>query len=309
LVEEFRRAGHLPCPGSISLWGRPEAGFNDFILNPMGPGWHLDRRRFEQMLAARAEALGAEVVRQTQFVTAEFDGAVHEASLRNEDDELRVQARWVIDATGAQARFGQQHGARQIVHDRYTAIARFWKLSAGEFSGQTLLEAVRNGWWYAARLPGNRVLTMLVAEPDDVKRLAAANHAVWHEELRATQLLAPRLTACELIEGRFLCLPVLSCLLDPVQGDQWLAIGDAASCYDPISSQGIYKALVDAGDAATHVVAALGHREPPPWNYAGRVRSRFQDYLANRAYLYAQEQRWPGSPFWYRRAAAEPLWP
>jgi len=70
LAESFRRSGHLPCPGGISSWGRAKPGFNDFILNPLGPAWHLDRRRFEQLLAGGAAGAGAQVVNETCFLTA-----------------------------------------------------------------------------------------------------------------------------------------------------------------------------------------------------------------------------------------------
>jgi flavin-dependent dehydrogenase len=302
LAESFRRSGHLPCPGGISSWGRAKPGFNDFILNPLGPAWHLNRRRFEQLLAGAAVAAGAQMVNETRFVTAERNGGGFLALLRNRSGEYRTQARWMIDATGPNARFARQQGARQQVHDRLMAIACFFHLRAGVFSSQTILETSPRGWWYGARLPEDRILTMLVTEPGDVRQLIAGGYALWREELQATGLLGPRLAACELQEDKFLCLPVLSSFLDPLEGERWMAIGDAASCYDPISSQGIYKALADAADAASQVTGALRFAELPPWRYSHRVHHRFLDYLANRRYLYQLEQRWPGAVFWSRRA-------
>jgi flavin-dependent dehydrogenase len=304
LAERFRQSGHLPCPGSVSLWGRTQPGFNDFILNPLGPAWHLNRQRFDQMLADRAVAVGAILATETHFVTAEFNGNGYQALLSHSSGDYRAEARWIIDATGANARFARQQGATQNVHDRMVTMACFSNLRGGSFSSQTILEATPQGWWYAARLPEDRILTMLVTESEEVKRLAADGYRLWKEELRSTSLLGPRVAACERDGDRFLCLPVLSCILDPLEGERWLAVGDAASCYDPVASQGIYKALVDASDAASHVVAALGFAEAPPWRYGSRVQNRFQDYLANRAYLYNLEQRWPDAMFWSRRARA-----
>ena len=96
-----------------------------------------------------------------------------------------------------------------------------------------------------------------------------------------------------------------SALLDRVEGDGWLAVGDAASAYDPIASQGIHKALADAADASRTIAAATGHAQPPPWRYGERVAARFDDYLANRAHLYALERRWTDQPFWHERAQAQ----
>jgi 2-polyprenyl-6-methoxyphenol hydroxylase-like FAD-dependent oxidoreductase len=91
-------------------------------------------------------------------------------------------------------------------------------------------------------------------------------------------------------------------MLDRVEADRWLAVGDAASALDPIAAQGIYKALMDAADATMTIAAAVGRIEPPPWRYSDRVAARFEDYLANRAHLYELEQRWTDAPFWRQRA-------
>ena len=59
----FLEDGHLESPGIASSWGGPNLYENDFIVNPYGPGWHLDRRRFDLMLAHAAQASGVEVLR------------------------------------------------------------------------------------------------------------------------------------------------------------------------------------------------------------------------------------------------------
>ena len=53
----------MESPGIASAWGQAELYDNDFIVNPHGPGWHVDRRRFDAMLARAAEESGVEVLR------------------------------------------------------------------------------------------------------------------------------------------------------------------------------------------------------------------------------------------------------
>ena len=80
LAGAFRTGGHLPCPGSVSLWGAEKPGHNDFILNPMGPAWHIDRARFETMLRERATAVGARISTRTRAgATAAADGGGFDA--------------------------------------------------------------------------------------------------------------------------------------------------------------------------------------------------------------------------------------
>jgi flavin-dependent dehydrogenase len=84
-------------------------------------------------------------------------------------------------------------------------------------------------------------------------------------------------------------------LRSPVVKDGWVAVGDAASAYDPLSSLGICKAL-ESGLRAGKAIAEGRLDEYEAW-----VRSSFEDYLRTREAYYAMEQRWPASPFWRAR--------
>ena len=44
----FQKKPHLVSPGIVSAWSDPEPYDNDFIFNPYGPGWHLDRQRSQR---------------------------------------------------------------------------------------------------------------------------------------------------------------------------------------------------------------------------------------------------------------------
>ncbi|ELP67171.1 hypothetical protein STRTUCAR8_01196, partial [Streptomyces turgidiscabies Car8] len=54
-------SGHLPCYGSLSAWGSTDLHAVDFINDPHGHGWHLDRRLFDRRLRDASRAAGAEV--------------------------------------------------------------------------------------------------------------------------------------------------------------------------------------------------------------------------------------------------------
>ena len=43
--EQHQAAGHLPCFGNRSSWGGAEIDTHDFLCDPYGHGWHLDRRQ------------------------------------------------------------------------------------------------------------------------------------------------------------------------------------------------------------------------------------------------------------------------
>jgi flavin-dependent dehydrogenase len=89
--------------------------------------------------------------------------------------------------------------------------------------------------------------------------------------------------------------------LNPVAGPGWIAAGDAAAAYDPLSSHGIVAALATGWDGAAAALAALDGEPAAAEVYAGRVRRGFTRYLETRAPYYEMEARWPTFPFWRRR--------
>ncbi len=92
--------------------------------------------------------------------------------------------------------------------------------------------------------------------------------------------------------------------LDPAAGDGWLAVGDAASAFDPLSSSGITKAL-RSGIFASYAIGDLLERGDGSGleRYRRYVQDEFEGYTRVRARYYAEERRWPESDFWRRRAA------
>ena len=48
--------------------GSAELTHNDFIANPLGPGWHADRRQFDEMLARAAKASARKILRAARLL-------------------------------------------------------------------------------------------------------------------------------------------------------------------------------------------------------------------------------------------------
>lgn len=57
--ERFLADDHLRCYGNRSAWGTSRLQEYDFIFDPHGCGWHVDRARFDAMLVAAARDAGA----------------------------------------------------------------------------------------------------------------------------------------------------------------------------------------------------------------------------------------------------------
>ena len=91
-------------------------------------------------------------------------------------------------------------------------------------------------------------------------------------------------------------MPAGTAHLDPPVGPGWLAAGDAAASFDPLSSQGILTAVLMGREAARHI--------DEPAAYAARYGEIVAAYERERRAMYGREQRWPAAPFWARRHEA-----
>ena len=216
----------------------------------------------------------------------------------------RVTAGFLVDATGIAAGAARRLGvARNQVDCVAVICAAFDLQEPGAVPSQTLLEACEYGWWYAAKIPQERMVAALAMEPSQHQRYGEAG--TWLPALRATRHIARWLERgkAALADGPELETALApSAILSRVVGERLMAVGDAASAYDPISAQGIVKALCD-GEAAAGAIMKFfaGAGEQPLLAYQDGVFARFRDYLRLRQHLYGLERRWPQSSFWRNR--------
>jgi flavin-dependent dehydrogenase len=89
--------------------------------------------------------------------------------------------------------------------------------------------------------------------------------------------------------------------LHPVVGRGWLAAGDAASTFDPLSGQGIFKALHSGILASYAILDWLKGQDGGLEIYSALQKAEFKQYLADWKSYYSLEQRWSDARFWKHR--------
>jgi flavin-dependent dehydrogenase len=283
----------------LSSWGSAELRSQSFIAHPHQHGWQIDRARFDAMLAQAAVDAGA--VLQAGCRVRDFDGSDAAGwRVQVEGSEAALHARWLVDASGRSARIAARLGSERIRIDELIGVAlRFTGGDEGGAPRGPMIEAVRDGWWYAARLPGGEELAVFMTDGDLLQRagdptdfalgcLAAAPHT-----RQRVQDLSMR--------SRATVWPAASQCLVRAAGAGWLAVGDAALARDPLSSSGIDFALASAELACATLVAAQSGEEDALARYAAAIVRDFDAYRALRAQFYALERRWHDAPFWARR--------
>ncbi|WNG55117.1 tryptophan halogenase [Archangium gephyra] len=303
----FMRDGHLPSRGTASCWGSSLVGYHDTLMSPWGSAWHLDRARFDASLCAQVTERGGTLRTATTLIACEELGAEgYRLHLSHPTEGTStLGARFVVDATGWKAAFAMAQGARRRVVDRCFALYGDFRLRAGmAFSTQALVEACPEGWWYSALLPGGRVVVALVGDGESLRGVHPRAPEEWLSLLARTRATRERLEACDFTGEPLRAVPAPVSLLDRPHGERWLAVGDAACTYDPLSSQGISKALGSALLAAEALQQRLRGRPNALDAYAAQIHQGFAAHLRTRDHYYRQERRWPDAPFWRNRREA-----
>ncbi|MDB5034509.1 MAG: oxidoreductase [Chlorobi bacterium] len=305
LLEQFMAGGHLPCRGNRSAWGSSTIDETDFIRSPYGHGWHLDRIAFDAMLARAAGDAGASLMPETQLVRFDRLEGAWRLHLRASAENITAECSWLIDAAGRGSRIASAIGVERRHEDRLVAFhARF--RGAGEVTdrdSRTLIESVAEGWFHTALLPGGeRVVTLFTdADAPWLNRIKEA--AGFLEAINRTEHLSRMLNDYGYrITGRLRSADARSSRLDRFYGDGWMAVGDAAVAFDPLSSQGILFAIYSGLKAGEALVNYSGDDGDDALNgYASAVGGVYDSFLEHRLSYYHMEQRWPGSPFWMAR--------
>lgn len=303
--------GHLRNRGSQSVWGSGAVGFNDFMLDPAGVGYHLDRTRFNAQLKETAAVAGVRLISSAHLRTVRMTGGEAQLTFNLPAGErLKCQTGFAVDATGAPAAVARRIGvARNVMDNLISLCALINTVPYSPIDDYTLIEATESGWWYGARLPDNRLILSFTSDPETLRQFKLYDVERWRLAFKQTRFMQARIPPGLL--GRVSALipkGAPTAILSAVAGDHWLAVGDAASAYDPITSAGITKALGN-GLAAGEAIAAqlLRGDKTALQRYQKSIFHDFTAHVKLRNSFYEAETRWSNtSPFWKRRLFGAP---
>lgn len=300
----------IPSWGTRSIWSDPgaDADTHSHLSNPYGQGWHVDRRAFDEALATAAADRGAELRLGTRVTKAVHDDRGWRLDVGTETDDgaaQQVAARVVIDASGRNGRLARVLGARRLVFDHLVAVGRTWH-DVESADQCVLVEAVPEGWWYSAPLPGRGQITLLMTDADVCRAGRLTEDDTWLNALGRTRETGGRVSGAT-VDG-----PVRSnaaCSGRTIRSDTrpWLSVGDAALAVDPLTGSGVTRALRTAEAAAGTVLDVLARPDDDRAGAAASIEAYEHDrnracqhYLHERLAFYAAGPA-VESVFWSRR--------
>jgi flavin-dependent dehydrogenase len=303
LLEAFLAEGHLPCYGNRAVWGESAVRETDFLRDPDGNGWHLDRCRFDAWLRCVAVERGAALLRPAKLSAISRGVGRWRVSLTTAEGPVELTAAMVIECGGRAAPLARRLGAvRQALGDRLVCgwVQGEARTNAGD-PGFSTIEAVEDGWWYTAPLPGQRRVLAYFTDADLPAARLVHNHGMLMASAMVTEEIGPLLGECAFVPVHGGIGAAHSSVLDRCTGPGWIAAGDASISFDPISSQGLLHALFTGLAAAEAADQYLTGQAGALDDYQGVIDRVKLAYLSHLTSCYASETRWQTAPLWRRR--------
>ncbi|VAW68323.1 hypothetical protein MNBD_GAMMA10-3311 [hydrothermal vent metagenome] len=298
------QANAVDCYEVQCAWGSEAYYTKNSIFNAQGSGVLLTRPGFDNALARFVAESGVDFRRlcRVSSLEKEADGWSIKYSTQTGMNEL--SADFIVDASGRNTKFSSSFDATRLKYDKLVAISlsispekiKHAKVDGGVPIGSIKVEAGAYGWCYIAGLKdGARVVT-LMTDSHIVKKYGTPLKA-FKQLLALTRNAAQLLNKVQDIKQVSICssqTQILSC----VAGDNWAAIGDAAWSADPLSSQGMYKAITSGINVADVLSECRQEQIFPAPQYSADIRAQFYKYFLDRSKYYRQERRWENENFW-----------
>ncbi len=246
LWQAFQGACHAPSPGIVSSWGQPGLGGRVAITDPYGPGWRLDRSRFDTMLLDLAMAAGADVRRGVDVVGVTPHRGSVELTCRRAGGEDVLTAGFVVDASGRARRIAHALGGEVVHGDHLVGFATV--IAGGSTDSRSRVEAFPQGWWYSTAIDPSRHVVICFTDAD-LPAARLVRHPEGLAEMLATTSyfsdFAPGAGASSGVRA----VAAGTSWLIKASGPRWVAVGDAALAIDPLSGHGLLAAMVGGGRA------------------------------------------------------------
>jgi flavin-dependent dehydrogenase len=283
---------HTRIGGNLSSWNTEDLVSTDFIRDPDGCGWRLDRVHFDSSLRTAASASGAQFQSTSPDAIVRIDSSWRIALRGGET----IASRWLIDASGRRSAVARKLGAIRFFDTHSTAVYGLGRCRREIQFDRTLIEAVPKGWWYAGLLPSGKLSVGLHTHPKEAS-VVSRNTTAWLHLFAETRHVS-RIFSNVDFEPSFYVFDASGSRLNQFAGEGWVACGDAAFAPDPLSSQGLLGAIYGGVMAARAVDSTLRGASAGLNNYTAQLERTWRIYSKRVKEAYRSQTSWPSELFW-----------
>jgi flavin-dependent dehydrogenase len=280
------------------MWGNERVtDINFYHHNPYKHGLKINKH---QTLEKLRDFVREEMVSYTkgfEIINEEYGNTV---VLAKNDGVKMVQGKILVDATGRNRAVLQQLKIGSQTYDEFVAVScHIPKIKHPKLVHEVYVESFEQGWGIVSALNETENICTIYTHKGHEILGQLKDVSQWKSTLAETVYLKDFLAEAKQIKikgGN-----ANSSVANQIAGSNWLALGDAAMSFDPLSSHGITNAIYTAARASEAIEKKLAVANPevfPAYNKA--MQAIFQQYLQSKNKLYQQELRWKDTEFWKR---------
>lgn len=303
--EAFEEGSFLPAYSTTSYWGSDYPASTHSIFTTEQASFQLNRENFDFKLLETIMERGGVVLPRTKCSSfKQLDDKSWEIVVTHPEKEpFTIAAAYMVDATGRKAHVCRQLGVPVEKVDALVGIGAFLSFKdERSLPHEQLLETTELGWWYTATLPNRTVVATLFTDADLVSQYRLDKPERWNECLGETKQVKKMLNGAMATSAKPWVRSAASQFTTSTSIDNFIAVGDAAVAFDPISSMGIGFAMTSACHAAKLIQYQLAEKiAQGTVAYQEDLQKHFEQYLSIRKSFYQKEKRWATHTFWKRR--------
>ena len=298
------RKNYIESKANISAWGKEGWEHSDAISNPEGGGWHIQRNVFDAALLKYAKEKGVhhykgKIGRIKKVTKSNKETCLIEFKTKKETLPDQLISKWVIDGTGRSSAVLKQFEIERVEYGEQWAVICWMKSSKEDVDTSTRIKSVKNGWWYTSKLPDNSRVVVFHGLSDSAAYLVR-NPNEFIRQINKIGLISYQVSIGDMLQEVSVKRAGVSKPTQVIDAN-WLAIGDAALSFDPISSQGIFFALYSGIRGAETIACILNSEEKTLrylQDYSKKIHKVFTSNERSRKYFYTQEVRYQEDPYW-----------
>jgi len=301
---------YLDNLGMQSYWGSEQVQIVDHLRNPDGLSKSVDRKKLACYLRKEAENKGISCFWGFRLYSNSYLEKTWEVTCKSDNKKKRstvvFTTNFIIDATGRNAHFAKSIGIKRTTHD---ALISCWiTLPNTDKNTMSTIISDEFGWWYSAVIPNKKRVISYQTDADIFDKSTFKNYHSFRKLLETNSTIRKYVHNKENQIEFHGVVSANSTKLNIASGKQWIALGDAALSFDPLSSQGMLNAMANAIQASEllrkfNIAKSYNSEKMETFSniYTSQIESIWKHYIKHKNLFYSAESRWEKATFWNRR--------
>ena len=294
LLQLFEENSYRKTFGYHSCWGSDQVtNINFYHHHTFKNGLKINKQK---ILSALEKAAQSKIISYCKSATTSYKSTGIQSILL--DGKTEVQGNLFVDATGRKRALLKMFNIDSIAFDSLISFScHLPKLKHSKLVHEVYVESFEQGWGIVSALNKIENVFSIFTIKGSQAHKGLGKYENWKSILSDTKYLKDFLV--DKIHPKIIGGNSNSSKPQKVTGENWLALGDAAMAFDPLSSHGITNAIYTAMIATDSIKQKLIDNDSNALTiYEDTINQIFDQYLSSKNQLYVSERHWNDSPFW-----------